>query len=306
MADNVNSVMRREIPQMRYRELGRTGLEVSILSLGSGGPNKFGRKKYVPRQHIIDLVHLAIDMGINFFDTAPVYGESEVLLGEALKGVQRDRFIVATKFSPITEGRISSPKTVIEMIERSLKRLRIDIVDLLQFHVVTSDIYHSVTESLMPVLDNLRKEGKFRYLGITESTSRDREHKMLGMALEDDIFDTIMVAYGPSNRTAEDNILRTAGEKGVGVIGMASLREIARSLRGSDNDITGLTGQNDKTLRSPHTRDVGYSDTVPWEISNPALAYKYSISHPAVSTVLTGTTNLGHLVNNALAVLGPL
>jgi len=304
MADNVNSVMRREIPQMRYRELGRTGLEVSILSLGSGGPNKFGRKKYVPRQHIIDLVHLAIDMGINFFDTAPVYGESEVLLGEALKGVQRDRFIVATKFSPITEGRISSSKTVIEMIERSLKRLRIDIVDLLQFHVVTPDIYHSVTESLMPVLDNLRKEGKFRYLGITESTSRDREHKMLGMALEDDIFDTIMVAYGPSNRTAEDNILRTAGEKGVGVIGMAPLREIARSLRGSENDITGLTGQNDKTLRSQHTRDAGYSDTVPWEVSNPALAYKYSISHPAVSTVLTGTTNLGHLVNNALAVLG--
>lgn len=305
MADNVNSVMRRDIPQMRFRELGRTGLEVSILSLGSGGPNKFGRKKYVPRQHIIDLVHLAIDMGINFFDTAPVYGESEVLLGEALKGVQRDRFIVATKFSPITEGRISSPKTVIEMIERSLKRLRIDIVDLLQFHVVTPDIYHSVTESLMPVLDNLRKEGKFRYLGITESTSRDREHKMLGMALEDDIFDTIMVAYGPSNRTAEDNILRTAGEKGIGVIGMAPLREIARSLRASGGFVSGLTGQSDKLLQLRHTGDAGYSVTDPSYLSNPAFAYRYSVSHPAVSTVLTGTTDTGHLVDNALAVLCP-
>lgn len=304
MAHNLNSVMRQEIPQMRYRELGRTGLKVSILSLGSGGPNKFGRKKYVPKQHIIDLVHSAIDMGINFFDTAPVYGDSEVILGEALKEIQRDRFIIATKFSPVTGGRISSPKSVIDVIDGSLKKLRVDVIDLLQFHIVTPDIYRSVTESLMPTLDKLRIEGKFRYLGITESTSRDRGHEMLGMALQDDIFDTIMVAYGPANRAAEDNILGTAVEKGVGVIGMALLREIARSLCGSGNYIAGLIGQNDKMLRSRHTRVTGYSVTVPWELSNPAFAYRYSISHPAVSTVLTGTTNLGHLVNNALAILG--
>jgi len=106
--------MRIEIPPMQYRNLGQTGLRVSLLSLGSGGPSQFGQKKYIPKPHIIDLVSFALEMGINFFDTASVYGESEAILGEVLKKVPRDRFIIATKFSPISEGRISSPESVIE------------------------------------------------------------------------------------------------------------------------------------------------------------------------------------------------
>jgi len=296
--------MRIEIPPMQYRNLGQTGLRVSLLSLGSGGPSQFGQKKYIPKPHIIDLVSFALEMGINFFDTASVYGESEAILGEALKKVPRDRFIIATKFSPISEGRISSPESVIKSVERSLKKLRIDTIDLLQFHIVTPDIYCEVTESLMTVLENLRSEGKFRFLGITESTSRDRGHEMLRMALKDDIFDTIMVAYGPANTAAEENILRTAGKKDIGVICMASVREIARLLRSTGNNIPGFKERNSEMFWSHHTQDTGSSLTDRLESSNPAFAYKYSISHPDVSTVLTGTTDIEHLVNNALAVLG--
>lgn len=303
-AGMVNPMVRREIPPMQYRSLGRTGLRVSILSLGSGGPNRFGQKRYIPRPHIIDLVCFALEMGINFFDTASAYGESEAILGEALRKIPRDRFVIATKFSPVSGGRISSPESVIKTVERSLKKLRVQTIDLLQFHIVTPDMYRGITESLMPVVDNLRNEGKFRFLGITESTSRDRDHEMLGMALEDNIFDTIMVAYGPSNTAAEGNILHTAGEKGVGVICTASARETARLRRASGNIIPGSDRRNGEMFRSHHARGKGGSLTNRPEHPGPAFAYAYSISHPAVSTVLTGTVDREHLAENALALLG--
>lgn len=296
-------MMGREIPPMQYRKLGRTGLRISLISLGSGGPNQFGQKKYMPRAHVIDLVRFAFEVGINFFDTAPAYGESEAILGEALKEVPRDMVIIATKFSPISGGRIVTPQTVIEMVERSLKRLRIDVIDLLQFHIVTPDIYRKATEWLMPTLESLRCQGKFRFLGITESTTRDRDHEMLGMALEDDIFDTIMVAYGPMNPSAEVNILRTAGEKEVGVLCVASVREMARLLRRNGSNIPGLMEKNSAMFAVHHARGLGHSVSVKLGVSDPALGYKYSISHPAVSTVITGTTNIEHLVDNAQAVL---
>jgi L-galactose dehydrogenase len=298
-----NSIMRREIPPMQYRKLGHTGLSVSLISLGSGGPNQFGQKKYTPRAHVTHLVRFAFEMGINFFDTAPAYGESEAILGEALKEVPRDMVIIATKFSPISGGRIVTPQSVIETVERSLKRLHIDIIDLLQFHIVTPDLYRKATESLMPTLENLKEQGKFRFLGITESTTRDRDHEMLRMALEDDIFDTIMVAYGPMNRTAEVTILPTAGEKEVGVLCVASVRKMAQLLSCTGGNIPGLIEKNRDILAVHHTSDLGHSVMASSGRSNPALGYKYSISHPAVSTVITGTTNIKHLVNNARAVL---
>lgn len=294
----------REMPTMRYRDLGTTGLRVSVLSLGSGGPNRLGQKKYVPRPRITDLIRLAIDMGINFFDTSPTYWESEAILGEALSEIPRDRYIIATKFCPVSEGSVVSPKRVVESVERSLKRLHTDTIDLLQFHLVTIDIYQKVIESLMPVLENLRREGKFRFLGITESTSRDRCHDMLGMALEDDVFDTIMLAYGPTNRAAEQKILHAAAKKGVGVISVASVRQILFQTNGRRYAISGLFKPGTNMFHSCRINDEGNSETTHWDISDPAHAYKYSISHTAVSTVLTGTTNAEHLVNNAFAVLG--
>lgn len=296
----------RDLPAMQYRNLGSTGLDISILSLGSGGPNQFGQKKYVPRPRITDLVRLSIEIGINFFDTAPTYGESEAILGDALRDVPRDGFMVATKFSPVYEGRVASPKRVVESVERSLKKLRLDTIDLLQFHLVTPDIYQKVTESLIPVVENLRREGKFRFLGITESTSRDKCHDMLGMALEDDVFDSIMLAYGPANRAAEKDILDKAANKGVGVICIASVRQMLGTPARKGNYTAGVGKPSRDMFCSIWNQDAGNSTTAPRDISNPALAYKYSISHPAVSTVLTGTTDMEHLMNNALAVLGGL
>ena len=123
------------------------------------------RNTYLDRILLILFASL-LRWGINFFDTASVYGESEAILGEALQKVWRERFIVATKFSPISEGRITSPESVIKSVEQSLTKLRIDRIDLLQFHLVMPDLYRKATESLMPVVEKLRSAGKFRFLEL--------------------------------------------------------------------------------------------------------------------------------------------
>ena len=102
---------------MEYRKLGRTGLEVSLLSLGSGGPNRFGQARYVPRKRIDRLVRLALDRGVNFFDTSAAYQESESLLGRALSGVARDRFHIATKVRPVEQGRVITPSELRVQVE---------------------------------------------------------------------------------------------------------------------------------------------------------------------------------------------
>lgn len=278
--------MRREIPPMQYRELGRTGLMVSALSLGSGGVNGLGQRSFRLPQHIVDLIRNALDIGINLFDTAPSYGESEAVLGEALKNIPREKFIIATKIHPVAQGRISGPRETVGSLERSLKKLRVDTVDILQFHAVLPDTYRAVVDSLMPTLEKLRDEGKFRFLGITESSIRDRAHEMLTIALSDDIFDTVMVALNPAYPAPGNGVLRTAGEKKVGVICMAA----ARSAALLQNDVGNLMPGRDR----PNGQ----------EFSRQARAYGFAVSHPAVSTVLTGTTNVEHLRQNAHAVLG--
>ncbi len=296
--------MRREELPMRNKELGRTGLMVSSLSLGSGGVNRFGQRSFALKVQIMDLVRSALDIGINLFDTSPSYGESEAILGGVLRNVPRDRFIIATKFLPVTHGRISRPEDVVKSVERSLKKLRVDTVDLIQFHAVTPGIYRSVTDSLMPTLEKLRDDGKFRFLGISESTIVDRNHEMLQMALSDNLFDSVMVAYSPANPTAGDGILHLAAKKNVGVICMAAARDIALSQKDVRSNILGLNPQNGwGSMRSGLRSGSENSVITEREFSRPAEAYRFAMSHPAVSTVLTGTTNVEHLRQNAFAIL---
>ena len=86
---------------MQYRTLGRTGLNVSIASLGTGGQSRLGMATHADPKESIRLVHRPLDLGINFFDTAPTYLGTEALLGEALSGVPRDSYFVATKVMPV-------------------------------------------------------------------------------------------------------------------------------------------------------------------------------------------------------------
>ena len=308
---------------MQYRRLGRTGLNLSVLSLGSGGPNQFGQMRYVPKKDICALVRRALDFGINYFDTANAYTNSEILLGEALRGIPRDRFYLSSKVFPLHENAFINAADVRRRVEQSLRKLGVDTLDIFCFHKVRPELYDETTERLMPALQDLRAEGKIRHIGITESSNHDPQHRMLKRALQDNLFDTIMVSYHMVNRSAELEIFPLAQAKDVGVIGMLPARHLvsrnlrersmvfSRALRAclaskpTPNDLiirlrVALSAllQAGSNRQPSVIRESGEDSLV-----LPAAAYTFAISQPAITTVLTGTTNSVHLEQNVRAAL---
>jgi 1-deoxyxylulose-5-phosphate synthase len=150
---------------MKYRKLGASALEVSEISLGSWLTYGGG----VDRERATACVRHAFEVGINFIDTANVYGTgaAETLLGEALAGVPRDRYILATKLffpmSPTDRG--LSRAQVLKQIDASLKRLRTDYVDLYQCHRYDA---RTPLEETMQALGEIVRSGKARYIGFSE------------------------------------------------------------------------------------------------------------------------------------------
>jgi aryl-alcohol dehydrogenase-like predicted oxidoreductase len=152
---------------MNYRRLGATGLRVSEIALGSwltyGGT--------VEDEAAVACIHRAFDLGVNFFDTANVYrrGEAERVVAQALEGVDRDDYVLATKvYFPMGEGpndRGLSRKHIMEQCERSLTRLGVDYVDLYQCHRPDPDT--PLAETLR-ALDDLVRQGKVLYVGVSE------------------------------------------------------------------------------------------------------------------------------------------
>ena len=202
---------------MLYRPLGRTGEKVSVLSLGSGGRNRLGQSRGAPREAMARLVRTALDLGINLFDTAPAYGDSEEILGNALARVDRSTYLLATKVT------VTTPQEVDASVTRSLGRLRTDFLDVVQLHGVRPASYREVVDALLPVLHERRRAGDVRFLGITEASRHDPEHATLAMALDDARFDTVMVTYNAGARSAEEFVLPRAAGAGTGVMVMKAV-----------------------------------------------------------------------------------
>ncbi len=153
---------------MEYRTLGRSGVRVSVVGLGG---NQFGNK--VDAEGTARIVHRAMDLGVNFIDTADVYsrGKSEEVLGQALRG-RWDRVVLATKFkSPMGDGpndKGMSRYHLMNAVEASLRRLDTDHIDLYQIHSWDPE---TPLEEIMRGLDDLVRQGKVRYLGVSNFTA---------------------------------------------------------------------------------------------------------------------------------------
>jgi aryl-alcohol dehydrogenase-like predicted oxidoreductase len=150
---------------MKYRQLGSSDLHVSEISLGSWLTYGVG----VDRDRALACVHRALDLGINLFDTANVYGRgaAESFLGEALAAVPRDQYVLATKlFAPMSESdKGLSRVQVFKQLDASLQRLRVDYVDLYQCHRYDID---TPLEETMQALTDVVRQGKVRYIGFSE------------------------------------------------------------------------------------------------------------------------------------------
>ena len=210
---------------MEYRRLGKTGLKVSEISLGSwltyGG--------YVEEENAAASINKAYDLGINFFDTANVYkrGQAEMVVGKALKKFQRDSYVLATKvFWPMGEGpndRGLSRKHVIEQCHASLKRLDTDYVDIYYCHRFDPE---TPLEETLRALDDLVRQGKVLYVGVSEWTA-EQINEAIHMA-DKKLLDRIVVnqpQYSMLQRYIEKEVIPVSEKHGIGQVVFSPLAQ---------------------------------------------------------------------------------
>src|SRR5438105_14042081 len=210
---------------MEYVTLGRTGLRVSVAGLGCGGFSRLGLGTGKSRDDAVALVRQAMDLGVNLLDTAAAYG-TEAIVGEAVRGVPRDRVVIATKaWIPRSEGRRAAERAV-QSLDQSLRRLDTDYVDIFQLHGVLPEAYAEARDVIAPALLKERAKGKLRHLGVTETASDDPEHDMLQRAVEDEVWDVVMVAFHMMHQNARANVFPRTIANRVGTLVMFAVRNI--------------------------------------------------------------------------------
>ena len=292
---------------MLYRTLGKSGIPVSIASYGAGGPSQFGKAAGLTARQRRELIARALDLGINLFDTSANYGDSEVWLGQALKGVSRDSYLIATKWSWKGSAQLPPPESLTRSVEQSMTRLNIDYIDVMQIHGILPGTYHEITEKYASTLLKLKQDGKTRLIGFSEMMTEDPRHTVPQTALEDhpDIWDTIMLKYGILNQYAAKNVLPLAQKHGIAILNMAPVRFTLTRRHEYEQLLDDWREQGEIDVDHPKIKDGLdwlLSDDVPSVI---AAGYKFAADHPAISTVITGTSNPKHLEDNVSAFENP-
>lgn len=290
---------------MEYTTLGRTGLRVSVMGLGCGGPSRLGQTSGKSEAESIAIVRRALELGVNFIDTAEAYG-TETIVGKALAGVPRDQVVISTKKGVAHKGELVSADDFVAGVEACLKRLNTDYVDVFHLHGVRPYHYDHARTQIVPAVLRLKEQGLIRHLGITESFGEDTRHLMLRSALDDPWWDVMMVGFNMLNQTAREQVFARTQEQQIGVLIMFAVR---RTL----SDPAKLA----ETMRA--LRDEGKIDPLHYDADAPLdflvhpdgaaslteAAYRYCRYEPGVHVVLSGTGNISHLEENAQALLQP-
>lgn len=292
-------------PAMDYTVLGRTGLRAGVMGLGCGGHSRLGMAAGQSEDHAADLVRRALDLGVNFIDTAECY-ETEQAVGKGIAG-RRDDVLLATKFSTWpNEGNLSAADLA-RSLEDSLRKLGTNRVDLYQLHGVPAGRYERLRDELAPEMLRQRDAGKIRFLGITEGFSGDTKHDMLLRAVEDDCWDVMMVGFNLLNPCAQNELLPKTIAKNIGVLVMFAVRN---AMSNPEKLAANLRKMRDRGCLGD---SVNEADALDWLVreghatSIPEAAYRFCRHEPGCHVVLSGTGNAEHLAANAAALAaGPL
>jgi L-galactose dehydrogenase len=276
--------------------LGRTGLTTSVMGLGAGGASRLGGPRNGDLASV-RLVRTALDHGVDFIDTAEAYGTEEVI-GAALKGFGRDRVVLSTKKRVSADlDRAVEPGDVVRSLEASLRRLATDHVDVYHLHGVRPEQYVALRDRLLPTLLRLKEQGKVRFLGITEAFAHDPAHRMLEEALDDDVWDVVMVGYNLLNQSARRIVLPRALARNVGVLVMCA----ARGSLSHPERLRDRLGDLSRRCRiMPHLVDDAMR-FVAAEGPTSSLqdaAYRFCRDTVRDAVILSGTGNEEHLVEN--------
>lgn len=286
---------------MKKRRLGNTGIEVSEIAFGGveiGIPYGIGiqsEKEMLSEEEAIELLLSALDSGINFFDTARMYGHSENIIGKAFR-TRRNEVVIATKCRHLTnpDGELPSKTVLKETIERSLeeslKALQTDYVDLFMLHQASGKILES--EEILTIFSGLKDQGLFKIAGVSTYTA-DETPKALGSGL----WQMIQVPFNLLDQR-QGNFFRTAEEKGIGIVVRSVL-------------LKGLLSDRGRNLH-PALKDVEKHITRYNELlegtndSLSSLATRFVLSFPEVSAVLVGIDKKAYLEQALISASGEI
>ncbi|WP_282030171.1 aldo/keto reductase [Winogradskyella eximia] len=289
---------------MKYRTLGRTGIEISEISLGTWA---FGNKVYggVDEKDGINTIHAGIDLGVNIFDTAPQYGTAEqdgvaeIVLGKALKG-KRDKVHISTKFGrnpTIKNGASQFYKSrIIDSVEESLKRLQTDYIDVLFFHSPFSP--EEINDDVWEGIEQVKKQGKVRFIGHSISMFHQTEQMARQWAKEGKI-DVVQVVLSLMNKESQQ-LIEELQEYPIGVFGRECLAN--GFLSGA---ITKDTKFAEGTLNARYSRQEiaervdqveAFKFLLRGDIETmPQAALRWVLDQKGVSTVLSGAKSISEL-----------
>jgi len=290
---------------MEYTTLGRTGLKVSVAGLGCGGFSRLGLGTGKSEADAIAIIRAALDLGVNLFDTAAAYG-TEPVLGKALTGTPRDQVVICTKAPFGISNPEFRPERAVASLDRSLKELGTDYIDVYQLHGIAPRVYDHALDALAPALLREKEKGKFRWLGITETAPGDPEHEMTQRAVRDGPWDVVMAAFHMMHQNARRLVFPLTREHRVGTLLMFAVRNIfsrperlAETMRELADD--GLVPRE----LADHPDPLGFLVHAGGASSVIDAAYRFVRHEPGVDVVLFGTGDRAHLKSNIASILKP-
>lgn len=297
---------------MDYVDLGRTGLRVSVAGIGTGGHSRLGLRQGGTTAAAVAVIHAALDRGVTLIDTAAVYA-TEGVVREALSD-RRGRAVISTKVKVTLDDRAGAEGPLIDgaelarRVDACLRRLGMDCVDILHLHGVRGDEYATCRNRLIPALQALRDQGKIRFFGITEKFDEDTAHEMLPLALQDDLWDVLMLGLNIVNQTATRSVLPEARRQRVGTLCMYAVRAALADRESLKPLIARLVakGEIDRAQIDPDD-PLGFVLAESDARSLSEAAYRFCRHSAGIDVVLTGTGKIAHLEENLRAITaGPL
>jgi aryl-alcohol dehydrogenase-like predicted oxidoreductase len=290
---------------MHYTTLGRTGLRVSVAGLGCGGNSRIGQGSGLSEDESVALVREALDLGVNFIDTAEAYG-TEAIVGRAVAGVPREQVVISTKCHIRRGEGYRSGAEVVQALEDSLRRLRLDYVDVFHLHAVAPAAYDHALKEQAPALLRAKEQGKLRHLGLTETGPNDPKQEMAQRAVHDACWEVIMLAYSMVNQGARRNVFPHTLKNGIGTLLMFVVRNIfsvpgllaktMNELAAAGKVPAALAGKDNPLDFLVHAG--GASDIT-------EAAYRFARHEPGADVVLFGTGNRAHLRRNIESIGKP-
>jgi aryl-alcohol dehydrogenase-like predicted oxidoreductase len=272
--------------KMEFKKLGRTGINVSTISLGTVeigldyGISPDGQAARPLESQSARLLHRALDLGVNFIDTARAYGESEAIIGRALKG-RRHEFVVCSKVLVQAGGPAETLREkVTESLHTSLRALATDSIDIMMIHSAPLEILE--WPGLIGILEDLRRSGKFRWIGA----SVYGEDAAL-YAIRSGHFECLQVAFSALDRRPERHIWEEASRHDVGIVARSVLLKgvLTPRYRYLPDHLSELR------VAVRELEDVAKAAGM----SLPELAYRYVLSNALPHTALVGASNIDEL-----------